>query len=76
VAKPFGNARFGTGFGRELVFERIGVESQTHQLLAEAIMEFLTDAGLFPVTNLQELTFPFRQARRGFPVPIRFRLPL
>ena len=39
------------------LFERIGIEGHTYQVLAKAVMDVLADPGLFAVADLQDLPF-------------------
>ena len=37
--------------------ERVGVEGEAHQLLAEAVVNVLADAGMLPVADFEDLAF-------------------
>ena len=43
--------------GSELATQGVGVEGEAYQLLAEAVVNVLADAGMFPVTDLEKLAF-------------------
>ena len=59
LVQVIGYAARGSGlrpvFGGELALERIGVEGQAHQLLAQSVVNILADAGLLAVADLEDL---------------------